>query len=236
MKILEINGDKIQLPLSLMHLNSKRGTTYTTDKSGAKIQYFQSLWNKDRHLDGDDRGPAFSEFDSLYKRFIRNVIGPSLGGGVIIYQRAPTLRVYIPGDEHAMGKFHNDEQYFHQPAEINFWLPISERVFGTNSLWVETFPNKKDYQPIDLTYGQCFRGYLNQCSHGCYPNDTNSTRVSIDFRAISKLTGDHDPTFKEGVRRGPKAKFQRKFDVSGFYDTMEIPHTTTELAGAEAST
>ena len=61
-----------------------------------------------------------------------------MGGGRIIYQRAPTLRVYPPSSL-PMGKMHNDEDYHHQPSELNFWLPLSD-VFGTNSLWVESQP------------------------------------------------------------------------------------------------
>lgn len=223
-RILETGGEQLQRPIARMHLSGK-GREHLLDKSGARIQYYQSLWNKDRQLDDIERGEEFMAFDRVYQGFIKNVVGPGLGGGRIIYQRAPTLRVYIPGDTTAMGKFHTDEEYHHQPSEINFWFPISDRVHGSNSLWVESKPNEGDFAPLDLSYGQCWRGYLNQCRHGCNPNTSGDTRVSIDFRAVSESTGGHDPSFHQGIRRGPKAKYQNKFDIGGFYSEMILPLT-----------
>ena len=55
------------------------------------------------------------------------------------------------------------------------------------------------------------------------PNLTNSTRVSLDFRVVSEMTGGHDPSFHAGIRRGAKAKFQRKFDINGFYHEINTP-------------
>lgn len=58
-----------------------------------------------------------------------------------------------------MSVLHKDEDYHHQvlivfscvnlarltgranqPSEINFWMPLSERVWGSNSLWAESAP------------------------------------------------------------------------------------------------
>jgi hypothetical protein len=220
----EESGEPVNRPISLLH-ESGNGGNSITDKSGASINFFQSVWNKDRHLDDEERGAAFAAFNALYIRFVAEIVGPSLGGGRVLYQRAPTLRVYIPGQQTAMGKFHRDEDYLHQPSEINFWFPVSEVVAGANSLWVESSPDRGDFEPLALSYGQCFRGWLNQCRHGCMPNDTGRTRVSIDFRCVSAATGGHDPAFKKGLRRGPKAKFETKFDVGGFYSELILPES-----------
>jgi hypothetical protein len=55
-----------------------------------------------------------------------------------------------------------------------------------------------------------------------FPNDTNLTRISLDFRCVSDLSGGHDPNFRLGTRRGAKAKWQNKFDVGGFYNELYI--------------
>lgn len=34
---------------------------------------------------------------------------------------------------------------------------------------------------------------------------------------VSESSGGHDPSFRKGVRRGVKARFQNVFDVGGFY-------------------
>jgi hypothetical protein len=46
--------------------------------------------------------------------------------------------------------------------------------------------------------------------------------VSLDFRAVSDASGGHNPDFRRGVRRGAKARFQRCFDVTGFYSELSI--------------
>lgn len=142
-------------------------------------------------------------------------------GGRIVYQRAPSLRVYNPSDFPA-GKLHNDRDYHHQPSELNFWLPIAERCFESNSLWVESQPNLGDFHPLNLEYGEYCRFYGNLCRHRTVPNNSNHTRVSLDFRVVSEASGGHDPLFRKGIRRGSKSKFQTAFDIGGFYDEMII--------------
>ena len=82
------------------------------------------------------------------------VIAPGMGGGLVQYQRAPTLRVMVPAHfstrpELPTTPLHNDMDYHHQPSELNFWLPLT-RVFDTNTLWVETSPGAGDLHPLTL--------------------------------------------------------------------------------------
>ena len=39
----------------------------------------------------------------------------------------------------ATGRPHTDSEYHHQPAEINWWLPLSDEVFGGNTLHVSAW-------------------------------------------------------------------------------------------------
>jgi len=50
-----------------------------------------------------------------------------------------------------------------------------------------------------------------------------STIYLIDLVPSSLQIGGHDASFHRGVRRGSKALFQDRFDVGGFYSTMDIP-------------
>lgn len=136
-----------------------------------------------------------------------------------MFQRAPGLRISTPSSE-ALGKMHCDRDYHHQPAEINFWVPLTSTA-GNNSLWVESEPNKGDFAPLTMRYGQVCRFFGNQCRHLTYPNNSNSTRVSFDFRVVSAASGGHDPRFRSGQRRGPKANFVNAFDVGGFYEECD---------------
>jgi len=216
--------------LSQMHtFSNHKCSEVDKDKAGNDMGCYQSKWNRLRDQQGEvhlgihqqQPSPQYQQFDRIYKELLRDVIGPSIGGGRVLYQRAPTFRTYLPSVV-PMGKMHNDESYHHQPSELNIWLPISNHVSGNNSLWVESSPAKGDFHPLNLEYGQIFRGWLNQCRHFTQANDTGYTRVSIDFRVVSEDSGGHDPSFHAGVRRGAKACFQTKFDVGGFYDEMHV--------------
>jgi len=227
--------------LSLLHQHSDHlCSTHTIDKSGNHMAYFQTKWNLKRDKSGEaykrdtQEAPseAYAHFDDIYKAFVEEVIGPSILGPAVIesessdvnyrvlYQRAPTFRTYLANAPAPMGKMHTDEEYHHQPSELNCWMPISDNVCGNNSLYAESAPGRGDFEPLNLKYGQIFRGYLNQCRHFTKENDTGFTRVSVDFRVVSEATGGHDPTFHKGVRRGAKAMWQRKYDIGAFYSTV----------------
>jgi hypothetical protein len=193
------------------------GKEFIKDKSQNDLNYYQAEWNKRRSR--EECEGLYDEFDEIYDAFIKEVVGPALGGGIVLYQRAVTLRVYVP-QEKPMGKLHNDCDYHHQPSELNYWLPLTT-TYDTNSLWIESEPDKGDFHPIKASYGEYMRFYGNKCRHQTFANDTNSTRVSLDFRAVSQDSGGHDPSFRRGVRRGGKARYQKKFDVGGFYKMVK---------------
>ena len=204
------------------------------DGSGNRVNRLQVRWNADRDRRGrhvpDD---AYAAFDAAYRRFVCEVVAPGLGGGRVLFQRAPTLRVMSPArpggpPPAVMSRLHCDMDYHHQPSELNFWLPLTP-VFGGNSLWVESAPGRGDFAPLEMRPGQCCRFYGNRCRHQTLPNDTGRTRVSLDFRALSDASGGHDPGFRRGVRRGAKALFQDRFDVGGFYAEMVTPRVPVPL-------
>mmetsp|Transcript_23571 Transcript_23571/g.28479 ORF Transcript_23571/g.28479 Transcript_23571/m.28479 type:complete len:88 (+) Transcript_23571:45-308(+) len=58
------------------------------------------------------------------------------------------------------------------------------KVWGSNTLWVESKPGLQDFHPIELEYGQLLRFNGNECTHFTKSNVTDHTRVSFDFRAI----------------------------------------------------
>ena len=111
------------------------------DKSGNVVNALQLRWNADRDraghhgdddgaADGDDddgavRQAAYERFDTVYEHFMRELVAPALGGGRVLFQRAPTLRVMAPapgggggGAKSVMSVLHNDMNYHHQPSEV----------------------------------------------------------------------------------------------------------------------
>jgi ectoine hydroxylase-related dioxygenase (phytanoyl-CoA dioxygenase family) len=95
------------------------------------------------------------------------------------YQVPPSFRFHF--SRKGSSSFHRDRDYGVDPAHLNVWIPFT-RVWGSNSIWIESEEGKGDYSPVSLEYGQAliFDG-PNLC-HGSVWNNTTSTRVSMDFR------------------------------------------------------
>lgn len=83
----------------------------------------------------------------------------------------------------AQGNRHCDADYCHQPNEVNWWVPLGP-VYGSNSLWIESRPAKRDFRPVEANNGSAFQFYGNQCEHFTCANRTEHTRVSFDFRVV----------------------------------------------------
>lgn len=56
---------------------------------------------------------------------------------------------------------HKDSEYHHPSGEMNFQLSFTD-MFGTNSCCYETEPEKEDFRPVEMKYGQVFRFYGNE--------------------------------------------------------------------------
>jgi hypothetical protein len=148
----------------------------------------------------------------IYETLIREVVGPEIlqhyeMETTVIYQFPPTLRIYCScpisndtGDSktqtyRTLGRMHSDDQYGHQPGEINFWLPLTP-LRRTSTLWVESAPLRADWHPLLLPgdsaldsscgVGPLFRFHGCCCRHFTKPNDSGETRVSFDFRVAAK--------------------------------------------------
>ena len=148
---------------------------------------------------------------NLYKKFVCDVVKPIVGEEELIYQATPTFRVHIPGNL-AVGAFHRDRDYNHPPKEMNFIIPLT-KAWESNTLIVESEPDKLDFRQIEMEPGQLLQFDGNNCLHGSLPNKTGATRVSMDFRVMKP--SDHDPEFdtKSMTRK-------MKFVVGGYYERI----------------
>lgn len=159
------------------------------------------------NMDGD----IDQKFVSLYRSFIKEVIIPN-HNYPIIFQRFPTFRIHQPSNIAVFG-WHRDRDYNHNPKEINYYLPVTD-AFDTNTFWHETEPGKKDFQPMEAKYGEAIRWDGANCRHGNKQNDTGLTRVSFDFRVLSKQVYDTSQP-KESITQGTK------FEIGKYYDIFE---------------
>ena len=155
---------------------------------------------KDRHekrkllhsiLDPSARDP----FQAVFLDFVLKYVAPHVRSitkaSRIYFQSFPCIRVVRPG-EFSIGP-HCDASYGFSQGNINFYIPLT-KIFGTNSLILESSPGIEDWHTIELEYGSIKRFYGSQCSHFTAENTTAQTRISLDFRIIldEHWQEDHD--------------------------------------------
>ncbi|CAD7958469.1 unnamed protein product [Amoebophrya sp. A120] len=128
----------------------------------------------------------------------------------VFYQYEPSLRAHVK-DVKPLGIPHTDADYYHQPGEINFWWPVSHRVFASNSLFAESQPGRKDFAPFCCGYGEVVQFYGNQNLHFTKLNETEFSRVSLDLRVVPSFL--YCDTWK-------KADGKVSFSNGGYYRMM----------------
>ena len=151
----------------------------------------------------------------LYDKFILNVIRP-LYDEEIVYQKIPTFRLHFPGNiavgEWHKDKWYRDEKWHEEVCELNYYLPFT-RAYGTNTIWAESEEDKGDFKPMDVKYGECIQWEGSNLTHGNKQNDTNTTRISVDFRIIPY--SKYKPSTKSSINT------KTQFEIGGYYKTTK---------------
>eukprot|EP00092_Neocalanus_flemingeri_P006682 GFUD01007217.1.p1 GENE.GFUD01007217.1~~GFUD01007217.1.p1 ORF type:complete len:301 (+),score=87.52 GFUD01007217.1:116-1018(+) len=200
-------------------------------KRGKQPHYLR-LWTS------SSQTPARQRFNKILHQFVDQFVSVHMGGtgsvhmggtgrqAAVAYQREPTFRTVLPsGQEY--GYRHCDADYHHPPAEVNWWLPVTQ-VFGSNTLHTESEPGRGDFSPVQLKYGQVLRFYGNLCQHYAVPNTSGKSRVSFDLRVLS--VAHHDTEWTDRLGR------QCLFKVGAYYtragagseDTKKLERGTGE--------
>jgi ectoine hydroxylase-related dioxygenase (phytanoyl-CoA dioxygenase family) len=151
------------------------------------------------------------EFTKMYRDFVEAVVEHNLGpiehGDV--YQTIPTFRVQLPSNV-AVGEFHKDSDYGHDPHEVNIWVPLTP-VFKESAVWIED-PDGVSYKPWPVQPGQALVFDGANTPHGNVPNRSGFTRVSFDFRILSYMF------YQESERRSINSKM--KFVIGEYWSEL----------------
>lgn len=156
-----------------------------------------------------------STFYNLYEDFLLKIIKPRYGGEDIVYQRIPTFRAHLP-DNVAVGEWHKDkfyreEEWAEQVKETNYYLPLTD-TNESNTIWAESEEDKGDYEPMLLKCGECMEWDGSNLMHGNKVNDSNQTRVSVDFRVMPfSMHVDSDNT---------TINTKTPFTIGGYYEVI----------------
>lgn len=151
-------------------------------------------------------------FLKVYDDFLTQFVRPLIKEPIVVQAR-PTFRIHWVGNL-GVGAFHRDSEYNHPVEELNFWVPVTP-AFGTNTIWLESEPDKGDYHPERVNFGQALTFQGGVLVHGNKVNDTNSTRVSFDFRVIPKSIWVEPKEVKTGLAYG------RQFKIGDYYRLIE---------------
>lgn len=155
------------------------------------------------------------EFRELYHKFIRTCVR-SLYKDKIVVQAKPTFRICYPNNI-AVGEYHKDKWYRDgdwaaSVKELNFFLPLTD-AFDSNTIWVESEEDKKDFSPMNCKYGEYFQWDGPNLLHGNKINQTGKTRISIDFRVIEYK--NYKPSEHGSINLG------KKFKIGGYYELYD---------------
>ena len=123
---------------------------------------------------------SFDQIFENYCLFVSDVIVDKIGK-ITSYQSPPSFRFHYCGLGSSV--FHKDRDFGVEEGRLNIWVPLT-KVWGNNSLWVESKIGAKDFKPITMRPGQflVFDGV--NLAHGSKINTTNSSRISFDFRVM----------------------------------------------------
>lgn len=125
-----------------------------------------------------------NEFKILYCQLIKDIYEYFFPDEkALIYQSFPSVRFQFINNIAIPQHCDSDDLGKHPLGEKNFILPIT-KMFSSNRLFIESEPNKKDFQGIDLNYGEIFYFDGNKCVHYNMKNIEKSIRISLDFRVI----------------------------------------------------
>ena len=134
--------------------------------------------------DAAARAPLVAAYERLVVEVLAPRVAAAMGGGCVrvVFQAFPCVRVHRPG-EFSIGP-HCDAQYQAPEGNLNFYVPLSRAIWGTNSLFVESAPGREDWRPLMLRHGEIATFDGLRCAHFTAENTTAHTRVSLDFRLV----------------------------------------------------
>ena len=166
---------------------------------------------------------AHDDFQQAYDEFVRAICIPKIAIACLdkedtfYYQSFPCIRIVQPG-EFSIGP-HADVNYGHHPCSINCYVLLTDitRAMSSSILFLESAPNRQDWHAILGGYGKVhhFAGALT--THWTTDNNTDLTRVSVDFRIIP---GSYYDAVKCGgsIAGGKKDVYRAK---NGYYTSCQ---------------
>eukprot|EP01063_Lacrimia_lanifica_P034943 TRINITY_DN6562_c0_g1_i1.p2 TRINITY_DN6562_c0_g1~~TRINITY_DN6562_c0_g1_i1.p2 ORF type:complete len:319 (+),score=105.82 TRINITY_DN6562_c0_g1_i1:102-1058(+) len=215
-EVLDLPGDT---DLAKLH-ETARGEFETARRAAegrsGRLTGYHRKWQARMKADAG----LWRRFQVVYQCFLREVVVPDLGEDEeLIFQVWPTFRCHLPNTTKGIGRRHRDYDYLHPAIEVNYWIPIGCDTHGSNSLYCETAPGRRDFTPFATTGDELVRFYGNALEHFTLANTTGTTRVSLDARVI-RSKDYYNAALDRGHAGNPKPDLQ--FVVGRYYSSFRL--------------
>jgi len=175
----------------------------------------------------DKQSKFMHAYRQLTERILPYVVA-ELGDTELWIQQSPTLRIDPIGCK-AIRLTHTDSDpdHRHPVGELNFVFALTD-MFDTNTIWCETEPGKRDFQPLNAKQGTLFRFPGNSHLHTNKKNTTDRSRLSFDFRIITAQRGNQ---WLEQQQASDVVSFTQglKFVPGGYYRAVLPPPPDRQL-------
>lgn len=137
------------------------------------------------------------------------------------YQAFPSINIVRPGESSTDP--HCDMTQGHSIGNISFHVPLTAS-YSTNAVYVESRPGREDWHPLSTSSpGLGFQFDGARCLHFNLKNETDITRVSLNFRiAITRACDvtEFDPDDQLCCPELLNDTFSK--ENPGFYDEVEV--------------
>ena len=166
--------------LDMLHLKSK---DYNLLKNKLDLGGLNEI-DTDLHIKFYNDIKTNNNFKKIYCNFIKDIYKKFFPTEkYMIFQSFPSVRFQFMKSVAVPPHKDSDELSNHPLGEKNFLIPITE-MKNTNSLYIESKPDKKDFKSIYLKPGEVYYFNANLCTHFNKPNNENKLRISLDFRIM----------------------------------------------------
>lgn len=161
--------------LDEIHVNNPSYDIFTEFGPDVRTWYHKKFYS---YLDSE-KGLKMKE---LYDKLIHDVILPYLNIKEGYVQKFPSFRIHLPNNV-AVSKKHTDNSLGHPIGEVNFTYVFTD-MFDSNSIYIEKMPRMNEYVNMEMQENNIISFNGNLCMHYNKKNETNKSRVSMDFRVL----------------------------------------------------
>ena len=172
-------------------------------------------------------------FKKLYCNFVKDIYKDFFPQEeIMIFQSFPSIRIQYMESVVVPPHYDSDHLSNHPLGEKNFLIPITN-MENTNTIFIESEPNKKDFKNINLEPGELFYFNGNSCTHYNEKNRENKLRISLDFRIIKLkdymnyiLNNDVKKTNPRDIQKDREATLML---IGGYYQSCNVKSSIDDM-------